>query len=197
MTSPERMTCRDVESAIGAVLSGDFTRDEFVRANRHIAECSACLEQFAALGEFRAAFREVYGVARPAKRAARRYGRQVGWAVALAAAIVAALFVMVSGKNPTEHEAVGPNAPVIEARAVMPPPKSVTTSSPVTAVPAVAPVSTRPVAAKPTTHAAHRTTPAVLMAKPVAPVVPPELEAQDLTEIVAGLTDEELLNLVS
>lgn len=89
------MTCNDYEVDFGAVLSGDFTRDEFKRANAHLAACEECRKMYAELGAFRKAVRESYNFGAETKR---RPWRAVA-AMALAASLVAGVILFNGEKN--------------------------------------------------------------------------------------------------
>ena len=103
-------TCESVRDAFGALLSGEATRDEVRRANRHLAACAACREEFAGLAAFRGRLRERYGAATPA-RSWRAIASLTG--LALAASLVVGLAVTRSTEETTV--AASPAAPVVAA----------------------------------------------------------------------------------
>lgn len=76
--------CKSVEDALGAVLSGDFSRDEFKRANRHLAQCDKCRSEYSELGAFRKVLTRAYGVSEQS----RPRWRQAAAGLALAASLV-------------------------------------------------------------------------------------------------------------
>lgn len=122
MTSSSSNDCVGVLDALGALLSGDFTPDEFKRANRHLASCPTCREQYAKLASFRGEFRDVYDVmesqpsvaarsdnsSRPADR------RRVWGGIGLAASLVIGLAVYRSAPDRDAMMAAPEIAAVLE-----------------------------------------------------------------------------------
>jgi len=82
------MTCTDYEVDFGAVLSGDFTRDEFKRANAHLAACDDCRKMYAELGAFRKSVREDYGFGVEKKRQPWRTAAGLALAASLVAGVI-------------------------------------------------------------------------------------------------------------
>jgi anti-sigma factor RsiW len=82
-------TCAAVEDAFGALLSGEATREEIRRANRHLEVCARCRAEFADLAGFRRRYRAAYGITAAPSR--RRFASIAG--LALAASLVIGLAV--------------------------------------------------------------------------------------------------------
>lgn len=112
MTSSDE-TCAAVEDAFGALLSGEATRAEIRRANRHRETCPACRAAFADLAGFRERWRANYAVAPPRSR--RRIAALAG--LALAASLVLGLAV---ARRAEDWRAIvePPAMPAIETTAV-------------------------------------------------------------------------------
>lgn len=95
------MICSDYDSDFGAVLSGDFTRAEFKRANRHLAECASCREVYGELGRTRKAIIRGWGEPIERKAPVRIFA-----AVALAASLIISFAVMDAKREETVVEEI-------------------------------------------------------------------------------------------
>lgn len=98
--------CEEFEADLGALLSGDATREEMIRANRHLSECARCRDAHAGLAGFRGRFRDAYGLAPAAAQRGQgslskpRVDRRRLWtAAALAASVMVSVVVMESAPS--------------------------------------------------------------------------------------------------
>ncbi|MEK8023864.1 MAG: hypothetical protein AAB229_08675 [Candidatus Hydrogenedentota bacterium] len=195
MTSPDEHSneaCRAAEPALGALLSGDFTREEFVLANRHLADCSACRAVFGSIHAFPSEFRAAYGIERKAGKPSRRY--EFAAVAAVAASILLAFSLIMADRNPVPVSP-GPSVPEL-AQVVAPPARIEEAAREQVVSPAItATIETAAVARRVRT-ATRRPSSTVQPARQdlLTPIV---VQETDLAEMLNDLTDEELLNLIS
>lgn len=92
MTSCEAKTDEHLQAAFGAMLSGDFTPEEFRVANRHLGACAACRQEYGTLAAFHTRMRDAYGVTEA--RGSRLGSRGRVWGgLALAASLLVGVAV--------------------------------------------------------------------------------------------------------
>lgn len=198
MTSPDMHAndaCRAAEPALGALLSGDFTRDEFLLANRHLAECSACRDTFGSIHSFPAEFREAYGIERKSKRPSRR--QEFIAVAAIAAALLMAFSLTLTGRAPVSVT-LEPSVPMTAKIETRPDTTGNTLAQvvPSSADPARSLSVETAAVTRRTSHAANRSSSHAPSATTES-FTPIEVQETDLVEMLNTLTDEELLNLIS